>query len=105
LDLSSRKQKNKRFRERNFRIVFLQCQAHSFQNNGRAIMFAEYIRLISPGGDSPLGFGDIRQAAIIVGSGILLIFVGYKIKGMWGGIIALILGVAGFMLLKNILLL
>ena len=66
-------------------------------------MFAEYIRLIGSGGDSPLGFGNIRGAVITVGSGFFLIFVGYKIKGVWGAAIALLLGIVGYLYLSGIL--
>ena len=66
-------------------------------------MFAEYLRLISLGGNTPMTFGDIRRAAIVVASGIFLILVGYKIKGIWGAVIALLFGAVVYLFVNGML--
>ena len=66
-------------------------------------MFAEYLRLISLGGDTPMTFGDIRRAAIVVASGIFLMLVGYKIKRIWGAVIALLFGTVVYLFVNGML--
>lgn len=65
-------------------------------------MFVEYLRLIFIGGESPVTFEDISRVGIIILSGIFLVLVGFKIKGTWGAIIALLVGTAGFLLVTGI---
>jgi hypothetical protein len=65
-------------------------------------MFVEYLRLISIGEDSPVTLKDISRVGIIILSGIFLVLLGFKIKGVWGAIIALLLGTVGFLFVKGI---
>ena len=58
-------------------------------------MMFEYMRLISPG-DNPLSFDFISRVALLIFFGLILGGIGFKIKGMWGGAIALILGALFF---------
>jgi hypothetical protein len=67
------------------------------------IMFAEYIRIISFDGDTGLTSNNIWRAAVIILSGIFLIFIGYKIKGMWGALIALLAAIVAYLYVNGIL--
>jgi hypothetical protein len=51
----------------------------------------EYMQLISPG-DNPLSFEFVSRIFILIFSGVILAAVGFKIKGMWGSAIAIVLG-------------
>jgi len=59
-------------------------------------MMFEYMQLISPG-DNPFSFEFISRVAVLIFFGLILLGVGYKIKGMWGAAIALILGTLFFL--------
>jgi hypothetical protein len=60
-------------------------------------MFAEYARLLTSEGDASLTFESLLGVAVILFAGIILVFVGYKIKGMLGAIIALLIGTFVFL--------
>ena len=59
-------------------------------------MMFEYMQLISPG-DNPFSFEFISRVVVLIFFGLILLGVGYKIKGMWGVAIALILGTLFFL--------
>ena len=65
-------------------------------------MFVEYLRLIFIGGESPITFEDISRVGIIILSGIFLILFGFKIKGTWGAVIALLFGTAVYLFVNGI---
>lgn len=62
----------------------------------------EYMRLISPG-DNPLSFVFISIVALLIFFGIILGGIGFKIKGVWGAAIALLLGAAFFFYNQSLL--
>ena len=64
-------------------------------NERIAIMF-EYMQLVSPG-DNLLSVDFITRVALLIFFGLILVAVGYKIKGMWGTIVALVLGFLFFL--------
>lgn len=66
-------------------------------------MFAEYLRLIFIGGESPVTFEDISRVGIIILSGIFLVLLGFKIKGTWGAVIALLFGIVVYLFMNGIL--
>jgi hypothetical protein len=66
-------------------------------------MFAEYLRLIFIGEDSPVTFEYLSRVGIIILSGIFLVLLGFKIKGTWGAVIALLFGTAVYLFVNDIL--
>jgi hypothetical protein len=66
-------------------------------------MFVEYARLLTSGGEAPLTFKSILGVAIILFAGVILVFVGYKIKGTLGAILALLIGTFVFLYANGIL--
>jgi len=62
-------------------------------------MMFEYMRLISPG-DNPLSFGFISRVALLIFFGFILGGIGFKIKGIWGAAIAIILGALFFPIIR-----
>ena len=70
-------------------------------NKGMAIMF-EYMQLISPG-DNPLSFEFVSRIALLIFFGVILATVGFKIKGMWGSAIAIVLGAVFFLYNQGVL--
>jgi len=54
-------------------------------------MIFEYIRLTGMG-DSPSSLDIISRVMFLVIAGLMLIMVGYKIKGVWGAALALAVG-------------
>ena len=62
----------------------------------------EYIQLISPG-DNLLSVDFITRVALLIFSSLILVVVGYKIKGMWGAIVAIVLGSFFFLFKQGIL--
>ena len=51
----------------------------------------EYMQLISPG-SIPLSFEFISRILLSIFSGLILAAVGFKIKGIWGAAIAVVIG-------------
>ena len=70
-------------------------------NKGIGIMF-EYMQLISPG-DNPLSFEFVSRIALLIFFGIILAAVGFKIKGMWGSAIAIVLRTVFFLYNQGVL--
>ena len=60
-------------------------------------MFAEYARLLTSKGEASLTFESFWGVALILCTGFILVFVGYKIKGSLGAIIALLIGTFVFL--------
>jgi hypothetical protein len=61
----------------------------------------EFARLLGLSGDRPLALGPAKEGVILMISGVILAFVGYKIKGIAGAVVSLLLGAAGFLYLKG----
>jgi hypothetical protein len=66
-------------------------------------MFAEYARLLTSKGEALLTFDSFLGVALILGTGVILVFVGYKIKGSLGAIIALLIGTFVFLYVSGML--
>ena len=62
----------------------------------------EYMQLISPG-DNPLSFEFVSRIALLIFFGIILAAVGFKIKGMWGSAIAIVLSTVFFLYNQGVL--
>ena len=62
----------------------------------------EYMQLISPG-DNLFSVDFITRVALLIFSGLILVAVGYKIKGMPGAIVAMVLGSLFFLFNQGIL--
>lgn len=62
----------------------------------------EYMQLISPG-DNLLSVDLITRVALLIFSGLILVAAGYKIKGMWGSAIAIVLGTVFFLYNQGLL--
>ena len=54
-------------------------------------MFFEYMRLLAMGADPEFSFKFISRLVLVTLSGLAVIFIGYKIKGVWGAVIAVLL--------------
>ena len=63
-------------------------------------MFAEYLQLTREAFLSPEFYKKIVVLALI---GLILLVTGYKIKGVWGAIVALSAGTVVFLFLENLL--
>jgi hypothetical protein len=61
-------------------------------------MIFEYIRLTGMG-DSPAMLDFVSRVLFLVIAGLMLILVGFKIKGIWGALLALAVG--AFLFLYN----
>jgi hypothetical protein len=55
-------------------------------------MFWEYAQWLGFSPESPITFDFIKEACIVVGSGLLLVFAGFKVKGTLGAVLALFFG-------------
>ena len=62
----------------------------------------EYMQLVSPG-DNLLSVDFITRVALLIFSGLILVAVGYKIQGMWGSAIAVVLGTVFFLYNQGVL--
>jgi len=62
----------------------------------------EYMQLVSPG-DNLLSVDFITRVVLLIFSGLILIAVGYKIKGIWGSVVAIVLGSVFFLFNQGIL--
>jgi hypothetical protein len=58
-------------------------------------MIFEYIRLTGMG-DSVSPLDIISRVLFLVIAGLMLVMVGYKIKGVWGAVVASVVGVLLF---------
>lgn len=66
-------------------------------------MILEYARLLGLSGEAPLSFESISKVVLIMLAGVILIFVGYKVKGVLGAAIALLIGVFLLLYRKGLL--
>jgi hypothetical protein len=66
-------------------------------------MFAEYARLLTSKGEALITLESFWDVALILGAGFILVFVGYKIKGSVGAIIALLIGTIVFLYVSGML--
>jgi len=66
-------------------------------------MFWEYLQFWKGSDVSSVSFELIKSGALLAGIGLLLVFVGFKIKGVWGAIVALLLGTGSYLYLKGML--
>lgn len=64
-------------------------------------MFLEYSMLLGLDWSAPLSLEFISNLLLIIASGLVLILVGFKIKGTWGAIIALVAGTLFFLYQKG----
>ena len=62
----------------------------------------EYMQLIRPG-DNLLSVDFFTRVALLIFSGLILVAVGYKIKGMWGSVVAIVMGSLFFLFNQGIL--
>jgi hypothetical protein len=66
-------------------------------------MFWEYLKLSGLSGKTLFSFEFIQRAGLLIGAGIVLILIGFKLKGAPGAILALLLGAVLFISLKGLL--
>ena len=59
-------------------------------------MFFEYIQLTGMGG-APFSLVFLSRVLFLVVAGLVLAVVGFKIKGVWGAVLALAAGVVWFL--------
>ena len=60
-------------------------------------MFMEYVHLLGFGAVATLSFEVIGRIALMGGSGLIVVLVGFNFRGAWGAILALVVG-AGLIL-------
>jgi hypothetical protein len=63
-------------------------------------MFLEYAQWLGFSPESSITFDFIKEAGIVVGSGLLLVFVGFKVKGTLGAVLALLFGALFYLYLN-----
>ena len=66
-------------------------------------MFLEYFNLLDLSGPGPLSFEFLSRIATILITGVVLTLVGFKIRGMSGAIIALLVGVGVFLYINGVI--
>ena len=66
-------------------------------------MFAEYLQLLGLTGEASLSPEFYKKVVVLALIGIILLVTGYKIKGVWGAIVALSVGTVVFLFLENLL--
>lgn len=66
-------------------------------------MFLEYGRLLGLTGESPLNLESMGTIVLIMLAGAGLLFVGYQVKGVWGAIIAMAIGILLFLYRQDLL--
>lgn len=66
-------------------------------------MFIEYTQLLGFSGESGFDLEFMARIAALFFSGLFLFFLGYYLKGIWGAIIALMLGTLFFLYEKGLL--
>jgi hypothetical protein len=64
-------------------------------------MLLEFARLLGLSGDRPLALGPAKEGIIWIICGVVLALVGYKIKGVPGSIVALLLEALAFLYMKG----
>lgn len=66
-------------------------------------MFLEYFNLLDLSGQAPLSFEFLSRIATTLIAGVVLTLVGFKIRGMSGAIIALLVGVGVFLYINGVI--
>jgi hypothetical protein len=72
-------------------------------------MFFEYMRLVNMSGESGPAFSEsypvelITRIVLILLSAVAMVFIGYKIKGVWGATLAIILCALCFLYINGLL--
>jgi len=64
-------------------------------------MLIEFARLLGMSQESALSFGPAGEAIFLLVCGLILAGVGYKIKGVLGAIVTLLLGALVFLYMKG----
>jgi hypothetical protein len=67
-----------------------------------ALSLFEYMQIIRPS-DNLVSVDFITRVALLIFSGLILVAAGYKIKGMWGAVVAIVLGSIFFLFNQGIL--
>jgi len=60
-------------------------------------MLMEYVHLLGFSGAATLSLDFIGRAALMAGSGLIVVLIGFNFRGAWGAILALVVG-AGLIL-------
>ena len=66
-------------------------------------MFAEYLQLLGLTREAALSPAFYKKVVVLALIGLILLVTGYKIKGVWGAIVALSLGTVVLLFLENLL--
>jgi hypothetical protein len=72
-------------------------------------MFFEYMRLVNINGESGISFSEsypvelVVRIVLILLSAVAMVFIGYKIKGMWGASLAFLLCALCFLYMNGLL--
>ena len=66
-------------------------------------MFAEYLQLLGLTREAVLSPEFYKKVVVLAIAGLVLVVTGYKIKGVWGAIVALSLGTVVLLFLENLL--
>lgn len=66
-------------------------------------MFFEYMRLLALGEDPDFSFEFISRIVLIMLSGLTVTFIGYKIKGGWGAVIAVLICAFFFLYINGLI--
>ena len=66
-------------------------------------MFAEYLQLLELPREAALSPEFYKKVVVLALIGLILLVTGYKIKGVWGAIVALSVGTVVFLFLENLL--
>jgi hypothetical protein len=66
---------------------------------GKVIL--EFARFLGLEGGTPLDIGSAKEGVVILGCGMILALVGYKIKGVLGSIVAVVFGMILFLFYKG----
>ena len=64
-------------------------------------MLLEFTRLLGLGGGKAIAFDPAKDGVILIICGVVLAVLGYKAKGVFGSIVALLLGAGAFLYLKG----
>ena len=66
-------------------------------------MFSEYLQFLGLTREAALSPEFAKKVCVLALVGLVLLVTGYKIKGVWGAIVALSVGTVVFLFLENLL--
>jgi hypothetical protein len=66
-------------------------------------MFLEYLQFLERFDVASVSYEFIKSGVLLIGIGLFLVLAGFKIKGVLGAVVALLLGTVLFLYLKGIL--